>query len=405
MGTRPICALIAALWIAGHAPAASAAPLAHGQGPNLVTIAKGEVEIQLIATGGTGPYTWELLAGSLPPGVSLREPAPFHSPLASAALVGIATVPNQPLASDAYHFTLRVRTPTEQADQAYTLRISNFYIAEYFSLPDRFVGKPFSHQFQTANGQGNVSWTATGVPPGMNVSPGGLLSGVPTTSGFFNIFLRANDGVDNVSRTVGVGIFDIEITTPGTLPNATQNVPYSTTIVAEGGTGAITFSALNPLPNGLTLSESGNLSGAPNTGPGKYHIQITSTDANHVSYSKNMSVDVIGTPPTLANVEPYNLFLDDCSFGIPCSRGIAVFSGGTAPFSWSAKGLPPGMTIQFGSGSTSSYVTPGDAELIGVPTALGNYTVELTVTDATGATSTGVFALRISPMWRWNNLP
>src|SRR5262245_35371880 len=130
MGTKSLFALIAALLIAGNAPAAAAAPLAHGQGPNFGTVAKGEVEIQLIATGGSGPYTWELVAGTLPPGVSLREPAPFHSPLASAALVGVATVPNLPIAGDAYHFTLRVRTATEQVDRDYTLRISNFYIAE-----------------------------------------------------------------------------------------------------------------------------------------------------------------------------------------------------------------------------------------------------------------------------------
>src|SRR5262245_58085769 len=79
---------------------------AHGLNPNFGTYSIGSVEIQLAATGGTGTYTWQVVGGALPPGVSLRSDAnvwPSWVPnSASAMLLGIATTPGT------YNFTLRV---------------------------------------------------------------------------------------------------------------------------------------------------------------------------------------------------------------------------------------------------------------------------------------------------------
>src|SRR5688572_26883094 len=46
---------------------------AHGLNPNFGTYSIGEVAIQLVATGGTGAYSWQIVGGALPPGVSLRS--------------------------------------------------------------------------------------------------------------------------------------------------------------------------------------------------------------------------------------------------------------------------------------------------------------------------------------------
>ena len=64
-------------------------------------------------------------------------------------------------------------------------------------------------------------------------------------------------------------------------------------------------------------------------------------------------------PPLLPSLNPYGPNFDDCTIGAACSRGISVTSG-TAPFSWTASGLPPGMSIRTGDGATSSGITPGD---------------------------------------------
>jgi hypothetical protein len=61
---------------------------------------------------------------------------------------------------------------------------------------------------------------------------------------------------------------------------------------------------------------------------------VTATDTNHVSSSKLMSIDVIGTPPSLPNFSPYGGLFDDCTLGSTCSVGMFVGGGAGAPFVW-----------------------------------------------------------------------
>jgi hypothetical protein len=55
-------------------------------------------------------------------------------------------------------------------------------------------------------------------------------------------------------------------------------------------------------------------------------------------------------------------------------------SGGTAPYTWTATGLPPGLTI-----STAGSIT-------GTPTTSGTYSVTVTATDSVGATGVASFS-------------
>jgi hypothetical protein len=61
-------------------------------------------------------------------------------------------------------------------------------------------------------------------------------------------------------------------------------------------------------------------------------------------------------------------------------------SGGTAPYSWSAAGLPAGLTINAGTGVIS-----------GTPTAAGTSTVTVIIKDSFGATASKTYSLVIAP--------
>jgi hypothetical protein len=70
----------------------------------------------------------------------------------------------------------------------------------------------------------------------MALSSSGVLSGTPTVSGFYNINLRLTDSVGTVYNGVSLNVYDVQITTPGVLPNATQFAPYAANVTATGGT-------------------------------------------------------------------------------------------------------------------------------------------------------------------------
>lgn len=80
------------------------------------------------------------------------------------------------------------------------------------------------------------------------------------------------------------------------------------------------------------------------------------------------------------------------SGGLPSGRvgspysGTVSATGGSAPLSWSASGLPPGVTIGGSSGTLS-----------GTPTASGTFTATITVTDSAGDKSSVTFTVVIAP--------
>ena len=104
---------------------------------------------------------------------------------------------------------------------------------------------------------------------------------------------------------------------------------------------------------------------------------ITATSiANPASYASGPIV-VFGSPVLNTPV----LFPGNAN--TPYSASISV-SGGLAPYTWTlASGtVPPGLTL----GTTN--VTTGFTTLSGTPTTAGTYTFQVTVTDASGLTST-----------------
>jgi hypothetical protein len=167
---------------------------------------------------------------------------------------------------------------------------------------------------------GAVAWTPTSLPAGMSLSPTGVLSGIPTTPGNNqNIDFTLNDGTDNLPFRRSLNVSAIQITTPGMLPNATQNTFYSTTVAASGGTNSITFQANCCLPNGLSMNAAAR-SRAPRTPIPASTADIVATDSNNVSYRKRMSIVLIGAPPKLPELLPCGTVIDDCTVYVLATR-------------------------------------------------------------------------------------
>jgi hypothetical protein len=86
--------------------------------------------------------------------------------------------------------------------------------------------------------------------------------------------------------------------TPSTLPDGTNNVPYpTTTFTITGGSfqPPFTWSLLSPsvLPQGLSLSSNGTLSGTPvNNPPGTYDFIIQLTDSLSRTVNWQYSINI-----------------------------------------------------------------------------------------------------------------
>ena len=351
--------------------------------------------------GGDGTFTWSVVAGALPPGLCVRTDKPnFFPGIASAGLIGVATTPGT------YNFTLRITSQGQNTDVASTMKITAFRLKDA-DLPELALGQPFSYTLTALDPAGPVVWSALGsLPSGFSLSAGGVLSGTPTSVTDVSFSVTATDGVDTVTDSFGKSVQPVRFTSSRVLPNAVQGSPYTTTITATGGTGSYTFNPFwFPLPNstglpaGLTLNSStGVISGTPTGNPGIYQFWVEVRDTNGNGYGRPMTLDLVGLTPVQPFIKPELDLFVDCTIGQFCSQTVAVDKGGVAPFSWSVSGLPAGMSLRTGAGVTSSDTAPGYAELFGNPGTLGTFNVQLTVTDATGATSTNTFPFTVTAL-------
>jgi len=240
-------------------------------------------------------------------------------------------------------------------------------------------GVPVQTGPMTASGGagGPYTFSATGLPAGLNMASDGSISGTPTVTGLFSYTITIKDKDGNIG-TVNCSI------TVGSRPsanciaiNAIQGVPITpVTLTGSGGAGGpYTFSATG-LPAGLTMSSNGTISGTPTvTGVFSYTVTITDKDGNSGSF--NCSVNV--NPRPSANCVTINAIQ-----GAPITPVTLTGSGGAGgPYTFSATGLPAGITL------SSSGV------LSGTPSVTGTFSYTLTVKDKdkdgnTGAVNCGV---------------
>jgi len=381
-------------------PAGSLPPPGFNFNTNLGTWSIGQVDgVQLTGTGGNGTYAFSFEGGTLPPGLAIRTDVQPFFPMGASGLIGVATTPGT------YTFQLGVTSAGVKTVQTFTMKIVNLVVQNLYSQPDTFVGQPFSFQLIALRDglPEPATWTATSpLPTGVFLSASGELYGTPTAPGFQNVNFSVSDGVDTVFRSVSYTAFALDITTSGdVLPNAIQNAFYSTPpLSTSGGSGSYAYS-VSGFTGGLAFNAStGVLSGTINAGTGTLSYTITATDtvSGAQSDGKRFTINVVGAVPVLPLVTNFNNYVSDCTIGVPCSRSFGVQSGGSAPFTWTQEGLPPGMDIQWGSGLTSTYLNPTQVEIWGTPVVSGTFNVKLTVTDALGVSASQTFPLVVSEL-------
>ena len=169
----------------------------------------------------------------------------------------------------------------------------------------------------------------------------------------------------------------VTVTNPGTQTNNTGSSASLQISASDNDSLGLTYSATG-LPTGLSInSSSGLISGTP-TATGAYSTVVTVHDTANASSSVSFTWNInnlitVTNPGTKSNVS---------GTAISALQMAATDSGGLS-MTWTATGLPTGLTI-----SSSGSIT-------GTPTTAGSYSVTATAKDTANFTGSATFTWNI----------
>jgi len=254
---------------------------------------------------GTGPITWSIVSGTLPPG------------LAGNTIGTYGVVYGTPTTAGSFTFTAQVTDGHSVATRSFTINVSVATLVFTSNImPTGGMGRRYSQPLPVTGG--TLPYTATvtsgSLPPGLALSSVGVLSGTPSSAGSFTFTVKVTDSsapAQSVTQTLTTAVNSLFITTTA-LPSGIAGVPYNAAISTTGGTLPLTFSAATgAFPPGLTIQQptanpsSGALSGTP-TLAGHYTFTESVTDSSSPAQTATQyyTMDVF---PAAGNAVPANL--------------------------------------------------------------------------------------------------
>ncbi|MBA3547292.1 MAG: putative Ig domain-containing protein [Nannocystis sp.] len=168
---------------------------------------------------------------------------------------------------------------------------------------------------------------------------------------------------------------------PTSLPLLVVGQAWEWKLMPVGGKAPLSWDDKDTLPPGLEIDDNGVISGTP-TEAGSFPLQITVTDGDGNETLYECATLVVNQPdaPQIDCIDDSGSILDGF-VGIPYVFDITA-PGGAVPYTWSAMGLPDGLTLVPDANDTTK------AQVVGTPTTAGTSMVTITVTDADGNPTT-----------------
>ena len=359
----------------------------------------------LQASGGTSPYTWTLLSGSLPPGLTLNSQQ--------------GSVSGTPTTFGKYSFLAEVTDAKNLSGiGTITVHIEGAIVIDCVTcssgtanLPYGTIGRFYSATLTASGGQAPYNWCvveASGtcdngagiLPPGLALNTDsqgdGIISGIPTTPGPPVAFTVEATDSESIPSS---GTMDLTMTVMSigakSLPTATINTPFTTSITAVGGQANYTWCVLESsgvcdngagtLPPGLFLSTNSCVSAKNPV------CSITGTPTQIGVYPFTMRVSDGGTPPAQATasftLDVQGPLLQLTTTSLPAGtvnlpyNGVLQATGGVLPLNWSliAGTLPAGLTLD----PTTCQNTSVACQIVGTPSGpAGKSVIQVQVQDS-----------------------
>jgi M6 family metalloprotease-like protein len=261
----------------------------------------GQVGVQyahaLTATGGLGTFTWSVVNGALPPGLTLS---------AGGAISGTP--------SQVGSFSADAQAASGGQTDTVTVNITVYsqLVAIIGTPPEARVSVAYSHTLTATGGPGGYTWAVQSgsLPGGLSLSVAGEVSGTPTTAGTSVATVRVTSGSLTADAGLTIGVATALSASAGTPPAGIMGATYNHQLTATGGTGSYSWAVQSgALPTGLGLAANGLVTGiAAATGSFNATARVTSG-----SQTADVTVAISVTAPTLATANVVSHILGTAS--------------------------------------------------------------------------------------------
>lgn len=335
------------------------------------------------AAGGTAPYAYAVTAGALPTGLSLSSAgrltgAPTEGGVFAFTVTASDSSTGVGPFSVSADYSLAVGAPVVTVTPA--------------SLPEAAAGQAYEQALSATGGVAPYAYAVTGgtLPAGLSLSADGVLSGVPTAGGAFEVTVTVTDSSTGAGpyaseHVLGLTVAAAAVTvTPGELPAATRGVAYAASLAAAGGVAPYAFSLdEGALPAGVSLSADGVLTGTPSQiGTFEFTVRATDSATGEGPYSgvRTLMLEVDAAAISVTPTE-----LPGVLAGVPYSQQLSA-AGGTGDYTFAVSGgaLPDGLSLS-PAGLISGRATTG-----------GDHAFTVTAADAFGNTGSASLVIEVT---------
>lgn len=272
-------------------------------------------------------------------------------------------------------------------------------------LPSATVGTSYRYQFTATGGvlPYTFAFTQGSLPPGVQLSAQGLLSGTPNQAGMYSFAVEVCDSSTPQAQCLS-GTSTVAVNAPPaqplqilttSLPGGVKGVPYDVMLRGQGGIPPYRWSNSSLLPPGLQLTSAGEIKGTP-LQAGAYTLNVALSDAHGTTPVTTKLVLSIGqsTPVITTAVLP------DGTVGkaYPVTQLQAL--GGQLPYRWvvTAGTLPAGLRM-----STTGAISGTPASTGSLRSKTSTFTVQ--VSDAGNQTASANLTITVQPgeagRWGW----
>ncbi len=288
--------------------------------------------------------------------------------------------------------------------EAFSWAIGNVPPVTVGTLPNKTVNDGQSASIATAAGFSDplglpLTYSAAGLPLGLIINAAtGVISGTvdhnASTLGPYNVTVSVADGQGGTTSQSFTLTSLNQAPVLGTATANQSNVDGATVspvdaskAFADPNVGDIVTYSANGLPAGLTINATtGVISGtvAANAAPGSYSVTVIATDNKGAATPETFTWNVADVPPVVAAALPNKTVNDGQSASIVTASGFSDPLG--LPLTYSATGLPAGLSINAATGVISGTVDHNAS-------TLGPYNVTVSVSDGQGGTVSAKFII------------